>query len=178
MRWRPVCSAAALLALAIAAAPRTAVAQCDSCRIVRLNPDSSLVIDVGGRRYRALTEQQQRDVLALAARAERAEGLVALKDSLIAGSETLLAVYDSTLAQQRAYTATLDSLYRGYRDLAAGYRRLSGEPILTAQLGAGITGPDTKPALVAGVGVWRFRLSGFFQEDNSGVLAGVQWKLF
>lgn len=165
-------------ALLLALAPRAASGQCDSCRIIQPTPGGGFVIEIGAQRYRALTEDQQQRLLALAASAERAESLLALKDSLIAGNERLLAAYDSTLAQQRAYTTTLDSLYRGYKDLAAGYRRLSGDPILTVQLGAGITGSDTTPALLAGVGLWRLRLWGFFQEANAGALAGVSWRLF
>lgn len=166
------------LGLALAAGPRVALAQCDSCRVLQVFADSSFSIEVSGRRYRAFTESQQRQFLGLAARAERAEQLAALKDSLLTGSQRLLAHYDSTLAQQRAYSATLDSLYHGYRDLAQGYRRLGGEPVLTLQLGAGATGPDTEPALLAGVGLWRFRVWGFFQKSNAGVLAGATWRLF
>lgn len=164
--------------LSLGLGPRVTMGQGDSCRIVQVFPDSSLSIEVNGRRYRAFTESQQRQFLALAARAEHAEQLAALKDSLLTASQHLLAQYDSTLAQQRAYSATVDSLYRGYKDLALGYRRLGGEPVLTVQLGAGATGPDTEPALLAGVGLWRFRLWGFFQKGNAGVLAGVTWRLF
>ncbi len=166
------------LALALTLGPRLALAQCDSCRVIQVFGDSSFAIEVNGRRYRAFTESQQRQFLALAARADRAERLAALKDSLLTESQGLLAQYDSTLARQRAYSTTLDSLYRGYKDLAMGYRRLGGEPVLTLQLGAGATGPDTEPALLAGVGLWRFRLWGFFQKSNAGVLAGVTWRLF
>lgn len=159
-------------------APRPARAQCDSCRIISATPGGGFVLEIGGQRFRAMTEAQQQRLLTLAARVERAESLLVLKDSLLAGNERLLAAYDSTLGQQRAYTATLDSLYHGYKDLAAGYRRLGGEPILTVELGAGVTGSDTEPALLAGVGLWRLRLWGFFQEANAGAAAGVSWRLF
>lgn len=176
VRWVSQHVACALLLTAAAAVP--AVAQCDSCRIVQTFEDSSFAIEVNGRQYRAFTQVQQREFLRLAERAQRAERVAQVKDSLLADSDRLLQAYDSTLTQQREYATRLDSLYRGYKDLAAGYRRLSGPPILSVQLGAGFTGSNTEPALIAGVGILRFRLWGFFQESNAGVLAGVNWRLF
>jgi hypothetical protein len=162
----------------ITVAARPAAAQCDSCRILRVFEDSSFTIELNGRRYRAFTEEQQRDFLGCDQELQRVERIVQFKDSLLTDNDRLLEAYDSTLVHQREYTARLDSLHRGYKDLAAGYRRLSGDPILSIQLGAGVTGSNTEPALVAGVGILRFRLWGFFQESNAGVLAGVNWRLF
>jgi hypothetical protein len=180
MTWSPtaVRVLVGVTALVLAFAPRAAQAQCDSCRILRTADNGSVSLEIGGRRYLALTESQQRDMLATEERARRAERLVTLKDSLLASSQALLAEFDSTLAQQRRYTGIVDSLYRGYRDLAAGYRRLGGDARVSFRAAAGFTWPDTEPAVLLGLNAWRVDLWWFVQKSNSGVMLGTNWKLF
>jgi hypothetical protein len=74
--------------------------------------------------------------------------------------------------------AQLDTLYRGYRDVAAGWKRLAGEPWLTFDFALGATGKDRNPAILTGIGIRRFRLWSFLQEANAGGAIGMSLRLF
>lgn len=66
------------------------------------------------------------------------------------------------------YKGLVDS----YKSLSKNYEKLKA-PILTAEVGVGITGKDTQPALIAGLGFKKIRLFGFFQKQNAGVMVGL-----
>lgn len=166
------------LCLYLPSTPRQALAQDEACTVVRAHENGSFTVEIDGRRYRAITEDQMRELLILNQRLQEAESMIALKDSLLSRYDPIIAQYEATLRAQNIYAAQLDSLYRGYKEVAAGYKRLSGEPLLAIEAGLGLTGSDTKPSLMAGIGVWRFRAWGFFQENNSGALIGINWRLF
>ncbi len=166
------------MCLYLASDPREANAQCDSCTVIRAHDAGGYTIEISGRRYRAITEDQMRQLLTLNQRLQEADSMIKLKDALLSRYDTIIGQYEATLTAQNIYAAQLDSLYRGYKEVAAGYKRLSGEPLLSIEAGLGLTGSDTKPSLLAGIGVWRFRVWGFFQENNSGALFGINWRIF
>ena len=126
----------------------------------------------------AITQQAAQQALTLQAELEGARAEVRVKDSLLATYQRAVNWSDTTVARQKVLIAELDSLYRGYRDVAAGYKRLSGEPWLTFDGGLGATGGDHRPAILAGVGIRNVRVWGFLQERNAGGFVGVSLRLF
>ena len=65
-----------------------------------------------------------------------------------------------------------DNLAGKYRDIA-----LSSSSFITFDIGVGATtnDGDTKAAAVLGLGIKQFKLWGFLQDKNSGVLAGASF---
>jgi hypothetical protein len=172
-------NAAASLAAVLALLPAVLGAQ-DSIpvKVVRALPNGSYMVRIRGDTLLAITQDMLRKNLMLETQVTAAKREASVKDSLIATYELTAKWYDSTLVRQRILIAQLDSLYRGYRDLASGYKRLSGEPWLTFDGGLGETGRDHKPAVLAGLGIRRVRVWGFLQEANAGGFVGVSLRLF
>ncbi len=54
----------------------------------------------------------------------------------------------------------------------------NGGSWLSVELGAGASGRDTEPGLMAGLAVRRLRLWGLAQKSNSGLFMGVNFPLF
>jgi len=148
-------------------------------RVLRANPNGSFVVEIRGRdTMLAITDEMKRRALALNEQLAGLRRELALKDTLLATYREAQAWSDSTITRAKEYIVELDSLYRGYRDLAEGYRRLRGEPWLTFDGGLGATGPDHKPAILMGLGIRRLRVWGFLQEANAGGFVGVHLRLF
>jgi hypothetical protein len=149
-----------------------------ACQVLKTYPAGTVALKVGDQEMVAIPEAMEQAFLKLEVenRALRLE--IAVKDSVLAASKLARAWYDSTVQRQRLYIADLDSLYRGYRKLSEDYRRLSNEPWLSFSGGLGATGPDHKPAILAGVGIRRVQLWGFLQERNAGGFLGVHLRLF
>jgi hypothetical protein len=155
-----------------------AAGQCDSCTVISREAEGGYLIEIGGQLYAAITPEQQRRYLQQDNDLKLARAELEFGDSLRATYDEAIAQFETTLAAQKVYAAELDSLYRGYKEVAEGYKRLSSEALFSVELGLGLTGSDTEPALMAGLGISRLRIWGFFQEGNSGVLVGVHWRLF
>jgi hypothetical protein len=147
-------------------------------RVIRDLRNGSYVVLIRGDTMLAITQQMARQSLTLNADLAGARQEAAAKDSLLRRYEFAVQWYDSTVTRQRKLIAELDSLYRGYRDVAAGYKRLSGEPWLTFTGGLGATGKDHRPSILMGIGIRRVLLWGFLQEANAGGGVGVSLRLF
>lgn len=79
----------------------------------------------------------------------------------------------------RAYITELEAQRNGYKDLAEGYKKLNaGGRWLSLDAGLGITGSDTKPSMMVGVGLSKLRVWGFLQENNAGALIGTHLAIF
>jgi hypothetical protein len=98
--------------------------------------------------------------------------------------DTLLAVYanadfwyDTLFKQQKTYITEMESILRGYKELVNDYKKLD-QPWMSFSAGIGASGPDTKPAVLFGLGLRRFRAWAIFQERNSGVLLGAEMPVF
>jgi hypothetical protein len=149
-----------------------------SARVVKQLSPGAYEVVIRGDTMLAITQDAVRRSLQCNADLKGALAESHAKDSLIATYERAAAWSDSTVARQRTLIAELDSLYRGYRNLASGYKRLGGEPWLTFEGGLGASGSNHSPAIVAGVGIRSFRIWGFLQEANAGGLLGVSLRLF
>lgn len=147
-------------------------------RVLRHLPNGAYVLQIRDQTMLAITEDEARRSLTCNAELRGALVESSAKDSLITAYGRAAAWSDTTVSRQRTLIAELDSLYRGYRTLAAGYKRLSGEPWLTFEGGLGATGSGHKPAILAGLGIRRVRVWGFLQEANAGGAVGVSLRLF
>ena len=165
--------------VALALVPGSILAQ-DSipARVIKALPNGSYIVLIRGDTMLAITQAMARAALIREAELAGVRREVAVKDTLIATYEVAAKWYDSTLARQRTLIAQLDSLYRGYRNLASGYKSLSREPWLTFEGGLGATGNRNKPAVLAGLGIRQVRIWGFLQEANAGGFEGVSLRLF
>ncbi|MCG8671111.1 MAG: hypothetical protein MI867_17020 [Pseudomonadales bacterium] len=108
----------------------------------------------------------------LYAQKENYYDLVLKYDKVLENSRTLIGNFEShsekwgNLYQEyKTLTDDYDKLADTYRDIAQNF----STPI-SFDIGGGVT-EDHDFAGLIGVGIYRFRLYGFFQEDNNGVLA-------
>lgn len=95
---------------------------------------------------------------------------------------TAYATADTVTEKLRAiteeYVSSLQQAVVDWRELAEDYKRIkTGATFLSLEGGIGFSG-DTKPAMILGVGLGRFRLFGLIQESNLGGFAGVHVPVF
>jgi len=94
---------------------------------------------------------------------------VALNEKYIESSEKLLEL-----------TGRYDKLAREFDELAGKYRDVAVEKtsFITIDLGAGVTDKsgEAEGAALLGIGISKLKVWGFFQDDNSGILAGASFK--
>lgn len=140
--------------------------------------DSTYQLEIRGQQFIAYSAAKARQLL------RNEEERLALREDL-AQRDTLIKLYqarrtlsDSALVHCKAYAFELDSLYRGYRTLADGYRRLARGARVTFDAGLGGSGADRRPAVLLGLGLSRIRVWGFFQERNSGGFVGASLRVF
>jgi len=152
-------------------------------RVVQVLKDSSgkevnYIVQVRGKLMLAISQSQAETAQIVNAELKGALAKLKARDTLVARYENALAWSDSTIQRQRMLIAQLDSLYRGWRDVSSGWKRLASEPWLTFDFGLGETGRDHNPAVLAGLGIRRFRIWGFLQEANAGGAIGMSLRLF
>lgn len=159
----------------------------EDCTITEDRDAGVIVIrTAAGRDYRALTDEGKRKIIQQAvdlkaANTELQQAKAELEElkKQVAAYEQLHKGGDSLIAKQKEYIGDLEQSLGGYRALADDYRKLTRGPgTLTLEVGIGATGGDTKPALLVGAGIRRLRVWGFFQENNSGALVGIQYPIF
>lgn len=147
------------------------------CKIVKTYPNGNYLVEIDGKTFITITEDQERKILKLKRDLLDAQSEIVLKDSLLSAYERTKAWYDTTLSRQKEYIAELEKVLKGYKELVQDYKKLKGEPWLTFEGGIGATG-DKKPAVVMGLGIRCLRVYGFLQESNGGVLLGVSYPIF
>jgi hypothetical protein len=134
-------------------------------------------IEINGELYRAIPESTMKQLLKMSVQQDAIEKENRAKDSLLVAYEKADFWYATLLERQKAYIGEMEMVLNGYKELVTDYKKL-GEPWLTATAGIGASGPDTKPAVLFGLGVQRFRIWGLLQERNSGVMLGAYLPLF
>jgi hypothetical protein len=152
--------------------------QLPTCEALLLQDDGSYVVKIGNDTLLAITEELVDELYDAKVDLELAKKNIALKDSLIATYERVEYRYEVVHRQQKEYIADLEEVLEGYKELAKGYKKLSGDPWVTFSGGLGATGSDEKPAVLAGLGIRRFRVWGLLQESNSVVAVGLMFPLF
>lgn len=141
-------------------------------------PNGSYKVRIGNDTLTAITRKMVNESLQMKAEFDAAKKEITLKDSLIATYERVENRYEDVHKQQKEYIADLEEVLEGYKKLAKGYKKLSGEPWITFSGGVGATGSDEKPAVLAGLGIRRFRVWGLLQESNSGLAVGLMFPVF
>ena len=165
-------------AAAVVLSPATAASQ-PTARVLRPNGDGTFDVVIGNDTLLAVSTAVMRRALSVRADLDAAKKEIAVKDSMIRAFQNTLAAYDSLRVRQRAYVTAVEEQLSGYMRLADGYKRLANrQEWLAFDGGVGITGGDTKPTLLVGVGVRRVRLWSVLQERNSGAMLGVHLPIF
>lgn len=149
----------------------------DSCQIVKDYGDGTYLVQIGDKNLLAISEEDERKFLKLKRDLLDAQKEIALKDSLLATYELARAWYDTTLSRQKEYIVELKAISDDYMKLARGYERLNRESWFTVEGGIGATGNEKTPSVMMGAGIRRFRVWGFLQESNSGVMVGLAFPL-
>jgi hypothetical protein len=167
---------AARAAFVFAAAGVALLARAQECTATAVE-GGGYKVTIAGTEYYALTQKAVKATEAAFASQKTAEENLARAEKMIAQYKELSTQYEATMARQKEYVAELEHTLQGYRDLVAQYRELK-EPWLTVEGGIGLTGKDTQPAVMLGLGIRSLRLWGFAQKDNTGAMAGISLPLF
>ena len=130
----------------------------DATVLTQLDNGSYIVL-IGSDTLLTITQKVAKERLQLNYKVKSLEAELILKDSLIETYE----IFEKRLIQDRErlkdYIADLESVYVGYKELSEGYKKLSrdSEGWLTFSGGIGASGQDTKPFILGGVGIKKFR---------------------
>jgi len=147
------------------------------CRVVKEFPNGCLLVQVGNKTYFAITETIEREMLDLKRDLLDAERKILLKDSLLSSYDLTIAMCDTTISNLKNYIRDLEEVLNGYKGLLHDYKKLK-EPLFKLAGGLGVTSKDYKPAAFMGLGIKDFRVWGIFQERNSGVMVGKEFRIF
>lgn len=153
------------------------VVAAQECKVVSGSPAEGYTVTIGGAQLQAVPEAalanaSKRDAELENANTKLAERVRELdeKRKLIEAQRTELEAARSALAGYEALSKKQDALIELLEKRSA--------PIVTAEVGGGITGKDTEPAVMAGIGIKSLRIWGFAQKDNAGALLGLSLTLF
>jgi hypothetical protein len=139
--------------------------------------DIGYIVKVEGKTFFAVSEKRQKNIMKMKVDLITAQQELNVKNEQLADYNSLKAQYDITVKHQKEYIRELESMLTGYKSLLRDYKKLK-TPSLTAEIGIGITGSDSDPAVLMGLGLRKFRLYGFFQEKNAGVMVGLALPIF
>ena len=112
---------------------------------------------------------------------------ITAKDKLIATLNTIPEKCTTAVAAKNEYIASLTDMMQGYKQLYQDAAKLNNSalPKVTFEGAVGISGADginlggmSKPVLLAGIGVKKFRTYLMLQEMNVGFMVGGSWGLF
>jgi hypothetical protein len=146
--------------------------------VLKRNENGSYIVVIGGDTLLAITKEMSKKSLIVKTELDAARKNIVLKDTMIATLERLETSYKEVHKKQIDYIADLDSLVIGYKKLAKGYKRLSGEPWVTFSGGIGASGGNEEPFVLAGLGIRRFRVWALLQESNAGAAIGLTFPIF
>jgi len=147
------------------------------CKVVKKYENGCYLVQIGDNTYFAMTEKVERKILKTEKDLVAAEKKIALKDSLITNYNETIVRYDSTLKKLKKYNVELEDILKNYKELLKDYKKLK-EPYLTFNGGIGVTGKNYKPVVLMGIGFSEFNVWGVFQERNSGLMIGKQFRLY
>lgn len=169
---------ALLVLFAAAALPGPLAAQeTVTARVLSRSQGGTTVVLVGSDTMFLVPAASMRNALKTAADLAAARREIAARDSLLAAQDLSVARYDTFFTRQRRYVQELEAQLAGYQKLAEGYKHLSTSgQWLSLDGGLGATG-DSRPAIIAGLGIRRLRVWGFVQEHNAGGMLGVHLPL-
>lgn len=137
----------------------------------------SYVLKIKDQPYYAFTESQTTEMAKAKIDLETTKRELEATKAMLAESEELVKRYREAAAKRAEYVQGLEGAVKAYEDLARTYRKLKA-PWVTAEVGGGITGRHSEPALMAGVGIRALRIWGFAQKDNAGGMLGLSLTVF
>lgn len=135
------------------------------------------VVKIGAQTYYAFTEEETGKVKDAKVDLETTKANLEKTQKALEKSEADLKKTQDAVAAQKEYIQGLEAALKAYENLARTYRKLK-DPWVTAELGGGITGDHSSPALMAGIGIKALRIWGFAQKDNAGALLGLSLTVF
>lgn len=147
-----------------------------NCTVVRRLDNGSVQVVIDGEPYLAITPDMARESLKLKADLDAAEAKLDVKEREIETFKQEVAAFERTLTAKNEQIALLEEVKEDYKELAEGYKKLDRRGWLSFEGGVGAV--DGDPAVLLGLGVSKFRVWGFSQEGNNGVMFGVQYPIF
>lgn len=142
------------------------------CQVQKKNDDGTYYVKIDGQVYLAITREMAEKELLTKKELENARKEIARLEAIVEDFKKYREQCEVTLKGKDDLITEYKGLADSYKSLSKNYEKLK-TPILTAEVGVGITGKDTQPALLAGLGFKKIRLFGFFQKQNAGVMVGL-----
>ena len=149
----------------------------ENCAVLQSFDDGSYQVEIDGKQYRAISEDQMQKILKLNSDLKTALAKYQQSDSLLKDYDKTIQLYDTTFSKQKKYITELESVFTGYKDLLKDYKKFAF-PTLTFEGGVGVTGGGFEPAVLAGFGFSKVHVWGLLQNNNSGVLIGTHFIIF
>ncbi len=147
------------------------------CQVQKKNDDGTYYVKIDGQFYLAITREMAEKDLLTKKELENAHKEIARLEAIVEDFKKYREQCEVTLKGKDDLITEYKGLVDSYKSLSRNYEKLKA-PTLTAEVGVGITGKDTQPALLAGLGFKKIRLFGFFQKQNAGVMVGLGVPLF
>lgn len=147
------------------------------CQVQKKNDDGTYYVKIGDQTYLAITREMAEKDLLTKKELENARKEIARLEAIVEDFKKYREQCEVTLKGKDDLITEYKGLVDSYKSLSKNYEKLKA-PILTAEVGVGITGKDTQPALLAGLGFKKIRLFGFFQKQNVGAMIGLGVPLF
>jgi hypothetical protein len=141
--------------------------------------DTSFTVFIGRTRYIVISFARERDNQKMDSDLRAARQQLAILRSDVEALKNYRTLADNVLRNSDSLIVLYRENERDYRKLNRIYEKLAREEFLSVEGGLGVTDitGDTRTALLLGAGFRRFRLWGFFQQNNTGVAVGVHFPL-
>ena len=149
-----------------------------TCELIGSDAGHHLVI-IDGDTCVAMPYKVAKQVLKDAEELEAARQTLQRTRDLLKSAENLNVSYDNHFKLQNALVEQTRELYKGYKELAQGYKRVKGEaPIrLSGGIGAIKDDDDYIPVVLVGASVWRLNAWAFLNKHDSGFIFGANTPL-
>ena len=141
--------------------------------------DTSFTVRIGGTTYLAVSRRREEDNQKVEVDLRTAQQQVAILRSDTEALKNYRTLADRALSTTDSLAVLYRENERDYRALTKVYEKLAREDFLSVEGGLGVTDitGDTRTALLLGAGFRRFRVWGFFQDNNTGVAVGAHFPL-
>lgn len=154
-------------------------AQLPSATVLRrLEKTGSYSVQIGNDTMTAVPDSLLKNILIMKKDLETQRAINSHLEEMIAAHEKVVGQADRLSAVQRQLIAVQDSESGALRKQVELLQRMKQGGWLSFELGAGASGSDTEPGVVAGVAVRRLRIWSLLQKSNSGAFLGVNFPVF
>lgn len=178
MRLRARLAACALLALAPMAGGRVQAQNPPAHVIGARLANGGYTVVIGSDTMVAFPDSILRRLLAMQADLKTEKQITERLQQVVEVHQREMQQVDRLGAVQRDLIAAQDAQIADLKRAVDLLQRLRGGGWLSVELGAGASGGDTEPGLVAGLAIRRLRIWGLMQKSNSGAFMGVNLPIF